>query len=126
MPSPKSEEGGLGQSEPQAPFLGLSGLLQERPYSFRPGFLEKASKHIELDDKTMTKVSQQSSSASSLTKRARFGNDRSNLRSFFGKGLSHLVGELPHSQLFPKKFQTSVTYVRMYVRISNRTQCKAA
>ena len=49
---------------------------------FGPGFLEKASKRIEVD-KTMEKVATPSHKGGPSYKRARYENDKSDLRSFF-------------------------------------------
>ena len=53
---------------------------------FGPGFLEKASKRIEVD-KTMSKVSNpHSSGANNSNKRARYSRDKTDLRSFLARG----------------------------------------
>ena len=56
---------------------------------FGPGFLEMASKRLEID-KTMSKVSQPPQSQPPSSKR--FKHDRSDLRNFLGRGLPLMLG----------------------------------
>ncbi len=59
---------------------------------FGPGFLEKASKRIEVD-KTLAKVSGASTGKNAAAaKRARYQNDKSDLRSFLGRGAPATYG----------------------------------
>ena len=52
---------------------------------FGPGFLEKASKRIEVD-KTMEKVSTPSHKGGPSFKKIKYENNKSDLRSFLAKG----------------------------------------
>ena len=52
---------------------------------FGPGFLEKASKRIE-SERTLSKVAGRGSSSDPPAKKARYANDKSDLRSFLSKG----------------------------------------
>jgi len=58
---------------------------------FGPGFLEKASKRLEAE-KTLNKVSGQSNKSGPPHKRARYENDKSDLRSFLARGASATYG----------------------------------
>ena len=53
---------------------------------FRPGFLEKASKRLEAE-KTLSKVSSQGNKGGPPSKKARYENDKSDLRSVLARGL---------------------------------------
>ena len=58
---------------------------------FGSGFLEKASKRLEAE-KTLNKVSGQSNRSGPPQKRARYENDKSDLRSFLARGASAMYG----------------------------------
>ena len=58
---------------------------------FGPGFLEKASKRLEVE-KTLAKVSNQGKSTQPANKKARYESDKEDLRSFLSKGASVSCG----------------------------------
>ena len=58
---------------------------------FGPGFLEKASKRLEAE-KTLSKVSSQGNKGGPPSKKARYENDKSDLRSFLARGAPAMYG----------------------------------
>jgi len=78
---------------------------------FGPGFLEKASKRLEVE-KTLDKVSNQGKSSQQAHKKARFENDKSDLRSFLAKGASVVYGN--------SRIQRQSQPYNAYTRFRNR------
>lgn len=68
---------------------------------FGPGFLEKASKRIEVE-KTLAKVTR--SGQPPNPKKGRYDNDRSDLRNFLSKGASARCGSTRNRQQQPHSF----------------------
>ena len=60
---------------------------------FGSGFLEKASKRLEVE-KTLAKVSSQGKGAQPPSNKARYENDKEDLRSFLSKGASVSCGNM--------------------------------
>lgn len=58
---------------------------------FGPGFLEKASRRLEAE-KTLSKVASQGNKGGPPSKKARYENDKSDLRSFLAKGAPAMYG----------------------------------
>jgi hypothetical protein len=67
---------------------------------FGPGFLEKASKRLEVE-KTLSKVTKP---PIQNTKRGRYENDKSDLRSFLSKGASVQYGNAKNRSPQPYTF----------------------
>lgn len=107
---------------PKLRSLATEDYSKRGPNLFGPGFLEKASKRIELD-KTMTKVSLPSG-AEPASKRRKLGRDRHDLRNFLDRGSSAKYGSgkarrpLPYQA--PKQFQS-----KRYFQARPRTQDKS-
>ena len=106
------ERGGVGQDQSQAQVPCRGRLRQEGGEFVRPGFLEKASKKLEVD-KTISKVSQPSSSGPSA-KRSKYTRDNSDLRSFLAKGAParYGSGKFQRRQPYqpPAKFRSQKYY----------------
>ena len=79
----------MGKINPKLKSLAEEDYSTRESALFGPGFLEMASKRIELD-KTMSKVAAQP--APPPAKRQKFSEDRSDLRSFLARGPSAQYG----------------------------------
>ena len=92
---------------PKLKALATEDYSKRETNLFGPGFLEKASKKLELD-KTIAKVSQPGGFQSA--KRARFSKDASDLRSFLSKGAPARYGggrpQRHQPYQVPKRFQS--------------------
>ena len=80
--------------------LGSEDYNERGTDLFGPGFLEKASKRLEVE-KTLAKVTKQAPQSS---KRGRFENDNSDLRSFLSKGASVQYGNAKNRPTQPYTF----------------------
>ena len=94
---------------------------------FGPGFLEKASKRIEVD-KTMEKVSTPSHKGGPPQKKARYENDKSDLRSFLSKGAPARYGGRKYQRQQPyyhqSKFQSKKYYQRPTRAVSDQSKAE--
>ena len=97
---------------------------------FGPGFLEKASKRIEVD-KTMEKVSTPSHKGGPPPppqKKARYANDKSDLRSFLSKGAPARYGGRKYQRQQPyyhqSKFQSKKYYQRPTRSVSDQSKAE--
>ena len=87
----------MGQDQSQTPISGFRGQTKERV--FGPGFLEKASKWIEME-KTISNISNTQSSTSS-SRRPRYYRDKTNLMK-----AGHL-NQLKLNRISPRSIHTS-------------------
>ena len=91
----QASQASLGQEEPQTKESGSEEYGERGTDLFGSGFLEKASKRLE-GEKTLSKVTKP---PPQNTRRGRYENDKSDLRSFFypieevGVSTVHMGGE---------------------------------
>ena len=112
-----------GKINPKFKSLASEDYEKREDNLFGPGFLELASKRLEVQ-KTMTKVSVQGPPS----KRTKYSNDRSDLRSFLSKGAPVQYGDRKYvrrqSYQPPRKFQ-SKRYFQRSAKPPQEQQSKA-